>query len=98
MTKAVLGVGPSTTLQDQNQQLILIDLKIVIYLCRCEAKLQKQGKSSPASKRSSESSNKTLCAASSSHSASCVSADVIKDEDGVSRSPSLTDSDKTLTP
>ena len=97
MTNAILSVGPITTLQDQNQQFILIDLKIVIYLCRCEVKLQKQGKSSPASKRSSESSNKTLCA-SASHSASCVSADIIEDEDGVSRSASVTDSDKTLTP
>ena len=57
--------------------------------------LKLQGKSSPACESSSESSNKTLCA-STSYSASCVSTEVIKDEDGVSRSSSVTDN--TLTP
>jgi len=57
--------------------------------------MEKQGKSSPACESSSESSSKTPCA-SASYSASFVSADVIKDEDGVSRSPSATDN--TLTP
>ena len=56
--------------------------------------MQKQGKSSPACESFSESS-KTACA-SASYCASCVSTEVIKDEYGVSRSPSATDN--TLTP
>jgi len=57
--------------------------------------MQKQGKSCPACESSSESSNKTPCT-SASYSASCVSAEVINDEDGVSRSISATDN--TITP
>ena len=61
--------------------------------------MQKEGKSCPAckssSESSSESSNKTP-RASSFCSASCVSSAVVKDEDDVSRSTSATE--ETITP
>ena len=71
-----------------------------MYLCKCEAKMQKQAKSSTY-ENSSDSSNKTLCASktlcgSAPHCDSCVSTAVINNEKDVSRSPSVTD--KTLTP
>ena len=78
-----------------------VNWKVVMFLCRCEAKMQEQSKSSPDCESSSESSKKTLCpnktlCASAPHCAPHVSPTVIKNEKDVSRSPSVTD--KTLTP
>ena len=57
--------------------------------------MHKEGTSSPARESSTGSSNKTPCA-SSSYCTSCVSAEVVKDEDGVSLSTSATE--QTITP